>query len=166
MGKEVHRPSIFVFPQSLAFWLIHIPRAGLINILLSLRSRRTQDKIEGLRRDCSPLHNYFFIHEVHPPSLPLTKSSAGEHHSKNYHVTLRSRFSQWVQLTDRPRRWPLAYPFWSLCKYQERKRGKQELGRNCSHGPVKTDLSWIQEQGTDLSTSMRCLLCTLGSTHG
>lgn len=81
-----------------------------------------------------PLHNYFFIHEVHLHSLPLTKSSAGEHHSQDYHMTLRSRFSQWVQLTDRPRGRSLASHSRALGKYQERKRGKKERGRNCSHG--------------------------------
>lgn len=114
------------------------------NNLLSLRYRRTQEK-----RVCGqtktqmtwyglylPLHNYFVIHEVHLYSLPLTKSSAGEHHSQDYHTTLRSRFSQWVQLTDRPRGWPLASHSHSraLGKYQERKRGKKERGCNCSHG--------------------------------
>ena len=112
------------------------------NNLLSLRSRRTQEKrVYGQTKMQMtwyglylPLHNYFVIHEVHLHSLPLTKSSAGEHHSQNYHMTLRSRFSQWVQLTDRPRGWPLASHSRALGKYQERKRGKKERGRNCSHG--------------------------------
>ena len=138
-SKDVHRPSIFSClspPHLVPFWHVRFG-AGLIfsaKLAISTNSRSRQ---KGLWTDCSPLHSYFFIHEVHPPSLPLTKSSTGEYHSQDYHVTLRSRFSQGVQLTDRPRGWSLAYCFWALCKYQERKRGEQELGRNCSHGRWK-----------------------------
>ena len=139
--KEVHRLSIFLSgPHPCVLARSHPTRRA--NNLLSLRSRRTQEKrVYGQTKMQMtwyglylPLHNYFVIHEVHLHSLPLTKSSAGEHHSQNYHMTLRSRFSQWVQLTDRPRGWPLASHSRALGKYQERKRGKKERGRNCSHG--------------------------------
>ena len=129
--KEVHRLSIFCLSAPNPCFLARLYPTRRGNNLPSLRFRRTQDK-----RVCGqtktqmtwyglylPLHNYFVIHEVHLHSLPLTKSSAGEHHSQNYHMTLRSRFSQWVQLTDRPRGWPLASHSRALGKYQERKRG-------------------------------------------
>lgn len=95
---------------------------------------QTKEKAKLTQARVLPLHNNFSIHEVHALCLPLTKSSVGEHQSQDNHVTLRSRLSQWVQLTDRPRGRPLAYFSWALCKYQERKQGKQELGSNCTHG--------------------------------